>query len=254
MGSTMHVSNLRVVAKFHVDAYKSMGDNVAVADPTLTAALEYVKKLTDGRAADQADLVYVTSFSLAASANKDIDLSGSTDKTVFGDSLAFSKVRGIILFNDSALDADVLRLGGYGAGAFASWINDVGSYVTVGPGMWLISRSDLTAYAVAATTGDILRITNPGSRAIAGRIAIWGCETDVSSSSSSSTSGSSSSTSTSTSSGSSSTSTSTSSTTTSTSSSTAGEVKSSSSSSSSSSVQESSESSSSSTTSSSSGV
>lgn len=257
MGSTMHISKLSVVSKFHADTYKDLGDNASVADPTLMAVLEYQKALTDGRGADSADVVYVTSFNLAAGANLDIDLNGGANETAFGDALAFAKLRGIMLLNDDTTDGDVLRLGGIGATGLVNWISANTAYVTVGPGMFLIHRTDATGYAVTAGTADILRITNPGSNAIAGRLAIWGCETDVSSSSSSSSSSTSTSTSSTTSSGSSSsssTSTSTSSAGLSSSSSTAGEANSSSSSSSSSSVQESSESSSSSTTSSSSGA
>lgn len=246
MGSTMHISNLKCIAKFQVSAYKDMGDNESVADPTLTAALNYVKSLTDGRGADNADLVYVTSFNLAGSGNLDIDLNGGADETRFGDALAFAKVRGIFLLNDSSVDTDVLRLGGIGATGLVNWISANTAYVNVGPGIFLLHRTDATGYAVAAGTADVLRVTNPGSTAIAGRLAIWGCETDVSSSSSSSTSSSTSSPSSSDSTGSSSSSSSSSSTD-------AAEY-SSSSSSSSSSVAESSASSSSSTTSSSSGL
>jgi len=245
----MHVSKLRVVAKFHVDAYKDMGDNASIADPTLTAALESVKSLTDGRGADEADLIYVTSFNLAAGANLDIDLSGSADKTRFGDDLAFNLVRGIMLKNKSETDAAVLRLGGIGATGLVNWISSNAAYVNVGPGVFLIHRTDATGYGVTATTADVLRVTNPGAAAITGELAIWGCETDVSSSSSSNSSST-----TSGSSASSASSASSSSLGLSSSSSTAGEARSSSSSSSSSSVAESSESSSSSTTSSSSGL
>lgn len=201
MGSTMHITQVSLSTRLGVDAYKDMGDPNNVADPALQFDAIFEDFLTDGRGTDNADLVYAESKAIAASGNWDIDLVGSTDKTRFGDALAFARVKCLKVKNTGST---WLRVGAYGAGAWYAFLNANSAYIRVAPGGCLVLWApDVTAYAVTATTDDLLRITNEsGSAAGEADVFIVGCETDVSSSSSSSSSSTSSSTSTSTSSGS----------------------------------------------------
>jgi hypothetical protein len=181
----MHVTQVSLSSRLGVDAYKEMGDPNNVADPTLQFDALFEDTLDDGRAADQADLVYAESKAIAASSNWDIDLVGSTDKTRFGDALAFARVKCLKIKNTGST---WLRVGGYGAGGFCAFQSGNTAYNRIGPGgMLSVWAPDATAYAVTAGSADILRITNEDALAGKADVFIVGCETDVSSSSSSST-------------------------------------------------------------------
>ena len=91
----------------------------------------------------------------------------------------FAKVKAILVVNLSATAADVLRVGGAGAGvAFATPFNGSATAQLEVPAegcLLLVNKKN--GWAVTAGTGDILRIQNPGASAINYRIAIVGTRT-----------------------------------------------------------------------------
>lgn len=113
-----------------------------------------------GTTADHADTIFADQRTIAASGTDDLDLAGSLTNS-FGAAATFADVRLILvaaaLTNTNNVivggDANALLFGGAAAHT-----------VTVRPGgLMLLAARDATAYAVTASTGDILQIANSSS-------------------------------------------------------------------------------------------
>jgi hypothetical protein len=117
-----------------------------------------------------ADLKYSAKYTINGNQSQDIDLAGNlTDR--FGATITFARikclhVRVLGTADDSASTGGPVDVGGGTAGAqFVNWISVNTAKVRVGgsagrKGCLHLSCDDATAYAVTATTGDILRLTN----------------------------------------------------------------------------------------------
>jgi hypothetical protein len=128
-----------------------------------SAPLEYAfnKALTSGTGANQADRLFTDQRTIAASGNDDLDLVGSlTD--AFGATVTFAKVKGLIV---RAADSNVNNVVVGGASStFSTWVTGTNPAVLVRPGGVLaLMAADATAYAVTATSADVLRISNSSS-------------------------------------------------------------------------------------------
>jgi hypothetical protein len=125
------------------------------------ASIDYRKEFTwaDGTGADQANRIFTDQRTLSASATEDLDLAGVlTD--AFGATLTFAEVSAIIIYAATANTNNVL-VGGAASAQFATWAGATNDVVVVRPGglLVLVAR-DATAYAVTATSADLLKIAN----------------------------------------------------------------------------------------------
>lgn len=118
--------------------------------------------LPNGTAAGQADLLWTDRRTIAASGTDDLDLAGSlTD--VFGQAVVFARVKAILVLADSGNTNNVV----IGAAASAQFVGPFGANthtVAVQPGgVAFFLAPGTTAWAVTATTADLLRIANSGA-------------------------------------------------------------------------------------------
>ena len=120
--------------------------------------------LLNGTAADQASQAFSDERTLAASTSEDLDLAGGlTD--VFGNAIAFTKIKAIAIFAD-ADNGDNVEVGGAASNGFNSWVGAVGDQVIIPPGgMFLLTAPDLAGFPVTSSTGDLLTINNADSGA-----------------------------------------------------------------------------------------
>lgn len=116
--------------------------------------------LTDGAGLNQGNRVFTDTRTLAASASEDLDLTGGlTD--AFGNAITFARVKGLIVVAASANTNNVVVGGDTNAVLFGG---AAAHTVTVRPGgFFALSAPDATAYAVTASTADILQIANSGA-------------------------------------------------------------------------------------------
>lgn len=131
---------------------------------TRSHAISYSKSyaLTNGSGANQANMIWVDTRTLAASTAEDLDLVGVLTNA-FGTVLSFSKIKGIIISAASANTNNVL-VGGDGSAAFVNWVSDATDVLIVRPGGTLcLMAPDSAGYAVTATTADLLQIANSSS-------------------------------------------------------------------------------------------
>lgn len=127
---------------------------------TGSAPLNYSKviSMASGIGADQSDLIFTDTRTLAASGTEDLDLAGAL-VDVFGATLTFARLKMIMV--TAALtntnNVNVARAAANGVPVFLA----ASDGVPVRPGgIFLYAARDATAIAVTAGTGDLLTITN----------------------------------------------------------------------------------------------
>lgn len=121
-------------------------------------SLKKVASLVDGSGLGQASKSWGDKRTLAGAAVDALDLAGVlTD--AFGQSITFASVKAIIVAA-AASNTDEVQIGG-GSNAFASFLGDPTDQIVLRPGgLLVLVAPDAAGYAVTASTGDILRITN----------------------------------------------------------------------------------------------
>lgn len=130
---------------------------------TTTSPLSYRNRiqLTSGTGAGQADLVFSDTRTVNASSNDDLDLAGGlTDAN--GNTLTFARVKALIV-KASASNTNNVLVGGDATNTFLTWVVAEADAIILRPGAELAlfaGSADATGYAVTASTGDLLRITN----------------------------------------------------------------------------------------------
>ena len=145
---------------------------------TGSAPLSYRNRvsLASGTGAGQADLVFSDTRTISASGNDDLDLAGGLTDAL-GTTLTFVKIKALVVTAAAGNTNNVL-VGGDATNTFLTWVVAEGDAVILRPGASLAlfaGVADATGYAVTASTGDLLRITNSaGSTSVTYDIVIVG--------------------------------------------------------------------------------
>jgi hypothetical protein len=131
--------------------------------------------LASGTAIDQADQVYLSDGrTLATTVSEELDLSGSLVNEQ-GETVAFTKVKFLLIQNDSTDASCILSVGGAASNGWISAFGDATDKIKVGPGgKLLLWNPSLAGYAVTAGTADKLKIENPGTATATYSIIIGG--------------------------------------------------------------------------------
>lgn len=130
--------------------------------------------ISNGTTADSANMIWTDTRTIAASGTDDIDLAGSI-MDQFGDTITFTKIKGILV-SASSSNTNLVLVGG-GSNAFINWIGASGDIIKVRPGgTFALYANDSIGYAVTASTADILEIANSSSgTSVTYDIALIGC-------------------------------------------------------------------------------
>lgn len=159
-----------LTAKVSAQHKKTIGTGTG----TFPLSLEKTISLATGTGVNQADLLYHAQRTLTASSNEDLDLAGSlTD--AFGATLTFTRIKAILI-SAAAANTNNVVVGGAASNAFINWVSDSTDKIIIRPGgTFALFASDATAYAVTASTADLLRVANSGAgSAVTYDIAIIG--------------------------------------------------------------------------------
>lgn len=151
------------------------------SDPDIGSASQSISysqtiTFTDGSGANQINAIWQDSRQISAGSTDDIDLAGVlTD--AFGNTLTFTTIKGMAIFAYAA-NGDNIKIGGDATAAFINWVDDATDEVIVAPGgFFMLGNPSAAGYAVTATTGDILQITNAdGAAAVDYDIILFGAE------------------------------------------------------------------------------
>ena len=116
----------------------------------------------NGSGANQAASIFTDTRTLAASATEDLDLNGVlTD--AFNATIAFTKIRALIICADAGNTNDVV-VGGAASNGAISFFGASTDKVKVKPGgMFVLVAPDANGYGITAATADLLKVANSSS-------------------------------------------------------------------------------------------
>ncbi len=134
-------------------AYATTSD---LHDASSAISIKQSLALASGVGLDQSDLTWSDTRTMGG-APDDIDLTAVTAVDIFGATLTFVKIK--CIFVAAALaNAAVIAVGG-DANGLVGWVASNSDIVNVAPGGFMMfAAPSLAAYAVTATTADILQI------------------------------------------------------------------------------------------------
>ncbi len=159
----MDVTKLAVTVE--AKAFVDKAVDLSGASSQFELAINLAATLLDGTGATQVNQIYTKADTITGSARNTYDLAGSLEDA-YGDTITFTRVKLIVVHDTSTLAAR-LRIGGgsdgAGTNAFDTWVTGNTPDGAEGPivrqgGLFALYTPDATAYAVTATTADILAI------------------------------------------------------------------------------------------------
>jgi hypothetical protein len=113
-----------------------------------------------GAGANQLQILFSDQRTIAPSGTDDLDLNGATLLDPFGNALAFTKVKAVLVFAAAANTNNVI-IGNAAATQFVGWFGAATHTISLPPGGFcLIGRTDATGWACAGGATDLLRLTN----------------------------------------------------------------------------------------------
>lgn len=141
---------------------------------TYNPVLSLKTSLANGTGDNEANQVFADTRSLAAATAEELDLSGGlTD--AFGNSVAFTAIKSIMIKADSANAGDI-QVGGAAANAFNTWCGDAADIVNIQAGGAFVIVAPNAGFAVTAATADLLKINNLSAGASSYSISLTGTE------------------------------------------------------------------------------
>ena len=140
------------------------GGNAFSSGPFWGGSIDEIIALANGTGANQCNLAYIAERTVASATNDDIDLAGVLTDAL-GATITAAELVALLVINkqkDGTANTTNLTIGG-GTNPVVGFLG--GTTPTVGPirpgGMFLLTSPDAAGIgAVAAGTGDILRIAN----------------------------------------------------------------------------------------------
>ncbi len=165
--------------------YTNTSDLSGGNDTTQAIVKNFTDTLATGTAIDCADRLYAATRTLSATTGEDLDLAASLSDA-FGASLTFARVKMLYVALNQTTAGYTLQVGGSGSqtGAtattnqFINWVASATDIVNVrGGGAFLLYTPDVTAYAVTAATGDLLKVYNPNAGTVSYDIIVIGAST-----------------------------------------------------------------------------
>lgn len=132
-----------------------------IASRTVALNLVFNDRLATGTGADQADLLFTDTRTLAASATENLDLAGVLTDGI-GNTLTFARIKCVVVTALAANTNDVKFERHASAGPVLFTAVSAGVNVKPG-GCFLWYAPDAVGVAVTATTADMLTVTNGGA-------------------------------------------------------------------------------------------
>jgi hypothetical protein len=114
--------------------------------------------LPQGTASGSADIVFSDTRTLATNTNEDLDLAGGV-ADVFGVTRTFVKVK-VLRFKAAAANTTTLVIGN-GTNPFVGPFGAGTHTLSLAPGGEILLMAPAAGWTVTASTGDIIKVTNP---------------------------------------------------------------------------------------------
>ncbi len=130
---------------------------------TASLSAPYDKRYTiaNGTGADQDNMFWADTRTIAASGTDNLDLYGGLTNA-FGDTINFTTIKGLFIFASSVNTNNLII--GNGTAGIINWVGDLSDTLIVKPGgMMCLYDPTAGGYSVTSTTADILKIANSSS-------------------------------------------------------------------------------------------
>jgi hypothetical protein len=151
-----------LLSNFSWSASKANGDNFQ--DTSYIDLLKISQALDFGTASEEANRIFVDTRTVTlATGTDDIDLAGSLIDP-FGNTITFSTIKAIFIYNRATVRTEKLRVGAASAHCFTGpYGASSATKPTIYPGGVHQITAPFEGYPVEAGTSDILRIRHAGS-------------------------------------------------------------------------------------------
>lgn len=144
-----------IVAKLEAEHTNALDLGTATLPITRTARAIFA----DGVGANQANVLWSDTRTLAASATEDLDLAGAALLNAFGVAAVFARLKAIYVKAASANTNDVI-VGAGTSGIVGPFASATDALVVKPGGFILLCAPDAAGWPVTATTADILKVAN----------------------------------------------------------------------------------------------
>lgn len=144
-----------------VSAFTELSGPSGLGTARVPAGLSRAVTLASGTGLGKADKAYTARRTIAASGSEDLDLAGVL-QDAFGAPITFVRIKGLVIAAGVSNSNNVV-IGNATSNAWAALLNATGT-ITLRPGAVLaaIAGAEDAAYAVTASTGDVLKVANSG--------------------------------------------------------------------------------------------
>lgn len=154
----MNLDSLKVVTRV-TGKQSNAGD---LASPSFTISESYEQVYDDGTAAEQAQVIFADTRTIAATSSSNIDLAGGLPHPL-GGTIAFTAIKELLIVAAAANTGNLL----FGEGVASAFVGPFGASAVgleVPPGGILHLRNPgATGWAVAAGSADVLAAENLGA-------------------------------------------------------------------------------------------
>ncbi|MFG2963579.1 hypothetical protein ACGFZS_09845 [Streptomyces sp. NPDC048288] len=150
-------------ASLAISAFAELSQAIDLGTGRVPQSLSRSAQLTTGTGAGKADKVFSDRRTLAASGTEDLDLAGVL-LDAFGAAITFVRIKGLFIAAAAGNTNNVV-VGAAASNPWAALLSATGT-VTLRPGAacgFLAGSADATAYAVTASTADLLKVANSGA-------------------------------------------------------------------------------------------
>lgn len=131
---------------------------------TAQVPIDYEKEFdfSNGTGASQADEVFLDHRTLAASTSENLDLNTGTLKDAFGNSVALTKLKALVIRADPGNTNDVV-IGAAGSNPITSIMGATGTANVKPGGIVVFVAPDVNGYAITPATAMVLKVANSGA-------------------------------------------------------------------------------------------
>lgn len=139
----------------------SLLSSLDLQDVSSPFAIRRAIDFSNGSGANQANVIFSDTRTLAPSASETLDLVGGGLVDAFGVAIAPARLRAVLIY---ASPANVNNLTILGNAAAVPILNTVATTITLTPGgLFLITKPDTVGMLVTPTTFDLIQIANAGA-------------------------------------------------------------------------------------------
>lgn len=143
---------MAVTGTFVVDSSFTVTSTVGPDTKSVQSRIDYRKTFTDGTGENQVNKSFGKTATLAAT-SETLDLQNLTGP--FGETHVLTKVKTLVIRNESTTSGHVLKVGGAASNIFASIVDNANDIIIVPPKGILVLTSPFDGFTVSATVKNL---------------------------------------------------------------------------------------------------